>query len=444
MKTRIEHDSLWSLQVPKDVPWGIYTQRVLTTYPQSGVNSVPEILLREYISAKMVYATVNTKHKKIDAKTKKAIHSAVKMLLKMDSEEFMQYFPIGQIQSGGGTSTNMMINEVLANVATKQLGIPYGTYSINSHDHLNASQSSNDTFPGVGKLTVLKLVSALEQQLEKLINTFGTQAKDRKKIQKVGRTHLQDAVIVSLWEEFGAYARTIQKNLNIIKQAKESLLELNFGGTATGSLQNITPALRKDLVAEFTKVYKTKFRQAKSYFEQNSSSSDFARVSQSFVLCANNLIKIGNDMRLLSSGPLAGLGEIQLPSVQPGSSIMPGKVNPSAIEALTMACAAVIGNDQTIHVLTRQSQLQLQQFMPGIVFPLIDSAQTLTQICQMFCTRCIEWIKPNKERIQTLLEWSFAYATDYSEQLWYETVARLVQKALKEKRNLRELLEGEM
>lgn len=214
-----------------------------------------------------------------------------------------------------------------------------------------------------------------------------------------------------------AYARSIQKNISYIQQSIKGLSELNFGGTATGSLQNITPEIRKALIKEFAKVYKTSFVQAKSYFEQNSSSADFAHGSQSLVLLANTFIKISADLRLLSSGPLAGFDEIDLPAVQPGSSIMPGKVNPSVLEALTMVSAKIIGTDQSIQVLTRQAQLELQQFMPGIAFPLLESIQWMMSSVTMLRESCIEGIQPNYERISELLEGSFAYATDYSEKL---------------------------
>ena len=290
----------------------------------------------------MVYATVNARFRKITQEYKRAIHQAGKALLKKNSEEFMSYFPIGQIQSGGGTSTNMLVNEILANEASLLLGKKYGKYIVDPHTHMNASQSSNDTFPGVMKITCLKLLVPLVKSLQTLEKTFIQQARKRKKIKKVGRTHLQDAVVVHLGDEFGAYARTIQKNRKYLQQAHKVLLEFNFGGTATGSLQNITPAIRKELIREFGKFYKKTFIQPKSYFEQNSSSGDLAFMSQTLTHLANDLIKMGNDMRLLSSGPLAGFNEYSLPAVQPGSSIMPGKVNPSVIEALTMVCARVI------------------------------------------------------------------------------------------------------
>jgi len=430
--------------VPKDAPWGIYTERVLSVYPQEGIASVPEKFLRNYIKAKIVYATVNARFRKIDQNTKKVIHAVGKSLLKLESEEFMTYFPIRQIQSGGGTSTNMMVNEVMANLASQALGKKFGSWKINSHDHLNMSQSSNDTFPWVCKLTSSEQATSLIKELQKLIWVFKKKWSNRKSIKKVGRTHLQDAVIISLGDEMKGYARSLEKNKKYLEQSLQVIKELNFWWTATWSLQNITPALRKELTREFTKMYKTKFIHTKDFFEQNSSSADLAHLSQSLVLLANTMIKISWDLRLMSSWPLAGIGELILPTVQPGSSIMPGKVNPSVLEAVTMTSAKVIWIDHTIQVLSRQAQLELQQFMPGIAFPLFESLQWMKETITMMNLKCIKWMKPNKTRISELLEWSFSYATDYSEKLWYETVAKLVKKALKEKRNLRELLDAAM
>ena len=439
-KTRTEHDSLWSLKIVKDAPRGIYTQRVLNTYPQLGIQTVPESLLREYIRSKMIYATVNTRFRKMDQTSKKAIIAAGRELLALDSEAFLRFFPIGQMQSGGGTCTNMMINEVMANLASRQLGKKFGSGRISSHDHLNLSQSSNDTFPGVTKLTVLQLWNTLESLLTKNITILKNKARSRKTIKKVWRTHLQDAVVISLGDEFAAYARTLDKEKKYLQQSMQTIKELPFGGTATWSLQNITPAIRKELIREFSKVYKMKFVQAKSYFEQNSSSWDLAHVSMTLAHLASSLIKITNDLRLLSSGPLAGFAELQLPTVHPGSSIMPGKINPSVLEASTMSCAKVIGNDHTIQLLHRQAQLELQQFVPGSWFALISSLQELIATLDMLHNKCLKWIQPNKKNIHDTLEWSFAYATDYTEKLGYETVAMLVKKALKEKKNLRDLL----
>lgn len=440
-KTRKEKDALWEMKISKEFPWGIFTERVLSTYPNSDL--VPELFLRMYIKAKMTYATVNARFRKIDQEMKKAIHLSGKEVLKLDSNDFMTLFPVGQIQSGWWTSTNMMINEVLANMTNIAFGKKYGDKKVSSHDHLNLSQSSNDTFPWVTKLTLLHQIPKLIKEVESMIKILKTKSRNRKDIKKVWRTHLQDAVVIAVGDEFAAYAASLEKNKKYLTQVISVCKELPFGGTATGSLQNIKPAFRKELIKEFSKLAGTKCKAPKSYFEQNSSSADFVVVSQSLVLLANNLIKISNDLRLLSSGPFAWFGELILPQVHAWSSIMPGKINPSVLEALTMVCAKVIGNDQTIQVLSRQAQLELQQFMPGIAFPLLESVDVLIKGCDMATKKCLRWIRVNKKHIHKVLESSMVFATDYTQELGYEKVEKLVKKAVKEKRNLKELLERE-
>lgn len=437
---RTEHDVLGSYKLPSDAPWGIYTQRVLDTYPQDEIARVPEAFLRLYIQAKMVYATINQCHEKIDKKIADAIHAAGKKLLELSWEEFSKFFLISQIQSGGGTSTNMMINEVIANEATVLIWWDYGDYLVDPHDHVNRSQSSNDTFPGVTKLFLILQSKVLLQALTSLKDSLSSHARVWKELKKVWRTHLQDAVVITLWEEFWAYARTVEKSLDTLRFATDRLKELNFGGTATGSLQNITPELRKDLIEKFSRMFEIDFVQPIDYFEQNSSSWDIAYFSFTLARVASDLLKMTNDLRLLGSWPLAGINEIDLPSVQPGSSIMPGKVNPSVLEAYTMVAARVIGNDQTVQTITRLAQLELQQFMPQIAWSSIDSVMMLTKAVTMLDVHCIQWITANEDRIKQLLEKSFATATDYSERLGYEVVADAVQEALHGGKSLHEIL----
>ncbi len=441
-KYRKEKDTLWELKISNNIPRGIFTERVLSTYPVS--LPIPEVFLREYIKSKMVYATVNSRFRKIDQKYKKAIHVAGKEVLKLDSDDFMSLFPVGQIQSGWWTSTNMMVNEVLANYTNRVFGKKFGHNLVSAHNHLNLSQSSNDTFPWVTKITLLHQLPILVKQLDAVIKRCKTKARSRKTIKKVGRTHLQDAVVIWLSDEFLAYASTLEKNKKYLIQALSVCKELPFGWTATGSLQNITPAFRKELIKEFSKMTRVKCHGPKSYFEQNSSSADFVIVSQALVSLANNLIKISSDLRLLSSWPFAWFGELIVPSVHAWSSIMPGKVNPSVLEAMTMVCAKVLGNDHSIQILTRQAQLQLQQFMPGITFPLLESVQLLSTSLDMLDKKCLRWIKANKKHITHILESSMAFATDYTQVLWYEKVAKLVANALRQKKNLREMLENEI
>jgi len=442
-KTRNEKDSLGTIKVPYDAPRGIYTQRVLSIYPQHHSDRVPELFLRTYIEAKMIYATINARFRKIDQEKKRSIHKVWKELLKLWSQEFMSHFPIGKVQSGWGTSTNMMVNEVLANLATVEMGGKLGKYKVNAHDDTNGSQSSNDTFPWVTKLTLIKLYPQLLTSLDWLIKTCTSHARRWKSVKKVWRTHLQDAVVITMWDEFAAYARTLQKNKKYLQEAYKWLYELNFWWTATWSLQNITLPMRKELVRECSSFYKKKFIQPKSYFEQNSSSGDIAWFMQAMTHCVNDCMKIANDLRLLSSWPLAGIHEYELPSVHPWSSIMPGKVNPSVVEAFTMICASILWHNQTVQFLTRSAQCELQQFMPQITWSVIESTEKLSEWLVLLNEHCVKWIKLNKKRIQQLLDWSFANATEYSEKVGYDIVAKAVHEALHSGRSLKDVL-GEL
>ncbi len=438
---RKEKDSLGTKKIPNDVVRWIYTERVLDVYPQSFWPRVPESLLRSYLELKMIYATVNARFRKISQEEKRSIHAVIKKLLKLKADDFMKYFPIWQIQSGWGTSTNMMVNEVVANLASEYLWGKYGDGKVNTHNVVNASQSSNDTFPWASKVSLYFLTDSLLEALQKSIVACRKHARRWKSLRKVWRTHLQDAVVITLWDEFSWYARSLEKSKKYLLESQKILLELPLWGTALWTLQNISTWIRKEIVKEYTEFYQIPFYGAKNYFEQNSSSSDFSYYSQQLVLLANNLIKIWNDLRLLSSGPFAWIWELILPSVQPGSSIMPGKINPSIVEALTMSCAHVIWQNETVQVLTRQAQLDLQQFHPWISFALHTSLETLTWSLYMFEKHCLNSLECNKDHIKKTLEKSFAYATDYAEDLWYNAVALLVKKALKEKINLQELLE---
>lgn len=440
MAQRTEKDALGKMVLDASLPRGIYTQRVLDTYP-TGVNlAIPEIFLRTYLEAKMVYATVNGRFRIISPEKRNALQKAWKNLLKLQWWAFTDLFPVGQVQSGWWTSTNMMINEVLSNKATLLLWWKYGKYLVDPHDDCNASQSSNDTFPWVTKLVLIQMMEDLLQALYWLEKSVKKLANRWKSIKKVWRTHMQDAVVVTIWNEFGAYVRTLQKNKKYLQDAVKVLLELNFWWTATGSEQNISPAIRKELIREFSKVYKKKFVQPKSYFEQNSSSWDIAWFVQAIHHCVNDLLKIANDVRMLSSGPFAWLHEIDLPAVHPWSSIMPWKVNPSVVEAATMIIAKVHGDVQTVQFLTRQAQLELQQFMPQIAWSAINAVQWLTDALVLMDEQCFQWLKFNKKHIQSLLDHSLAQATDFTQQFGYETVADAVIESLKTWNTLQSIL----
>lgn len=442
--TRQETDSLGEFQLPDDALYGIYTARVLDNYKVSG-QKIPKLFLENYIRAKKTYAIVNKRANKLSPKIADAIVKACEMLLIKSQEEFTEMFPIDIIQSGGGTSTNMMVNEVVANIANELLGSKKGLHSpVHPNDHVNMSQSSNDSFPGVIKLTSVIQLQALVAQLGQTEKLLAQKKKQFETVHKVGRTHLQDALKISVGDEFSAFEATIAKDMQLLEDIENYVLELPFGGTALGSMQNITPKIRKDVISELSKEFHVKFSAPENYFEATSSSSDMNKISFALSVLATDLIKIANDLRLLASGPRAGIGEVILPKVQIGSSIMPGKINPSILEAFNMLCFKVLGNHATIATATANAQLQLQAFMPIIGFSLFENFLLLTNGLCMFNNKCLAGIAVEKSWAKKHVDSSFVYATEYSEKHGYEKIAELVKRAYKENVNLIDLIEQEL
>ncbi len=443
--TRTEKDALGTFEVPKDVLYGIYTARNLDNFSNISGQKVPVLFIKNLIRIKKVYALVNEGQEKLESKKARAIIEACDELLKMEDSELEETFLIDRIQSGGGTSTNMIVNEVIANIAEEEIGGSRGeNTNINALDHVNMSQSSNDIFPATIRITSLHQVKKIVVELEKLISTINKKVNQWQEVTKVGRTHIQDALQMKLSEEFGAFARSIEKNLIHIKETSEELKELNLGATAIGSKQNVTDEIRSEVIKETSKEFGIEFRMPKDYFEMTSTSGDFEKMSAALASLSTDIIKISSDLRLLTSGPRAGINELKLPAVQPGSSIMPGKVNPSIPEALTMISFQVIGFHHSIQLCTLHAQLQLQVFSPVIAFSLYDSFSLLTKGLEIFRTKCIEGIEPNIEGIKSNFENSFVYATEYSEKLGYDKVADLVNKAYENNLNLRDILEEEV
>lgn len=443
-KKRIEKDSLGEKSIPLNAYYGIYTERVLENFGVPYQN-VPQVFLRTYIRVKKCYAKVNSEVEKLPKNLSVAIIKSADKILDLNSESFEKLFPIGIIQSGGGTSTNMMVNEVIANTANELFGGKRGIYSpIHPNDHVNMSQSSNDTFPGVSKITTAIQLVEFIKSLTYLKELLYKKSLQYKKYIKVGRTHLQDAVKMTVGDEFSAFSQTISKNIKNLNNALKISQELPFGATALGSMQNISPQIRKQIIKELSKEFDMSFFKPENYYEGTSSSGDLAKISSDISNAALDLVKIASDLRILSSGPRAGINEIALPVVQAGSSIMPGKVNPSIPEAFMMICFKVVGNNHAIEMSTTYSQLQLQVFMPIIAFIMYENLFLLNLGCVIFSKKCIEGITINHEEIKHHFERSFIYATDYSEVLGYAKVAELVKIAYKEKLNLIDLINKEL
>ncbi|MFW5720348.1 MAG: lyase family protein [Candidatus Dojkabacteria bacterium] len=399
------------------------TQQANSHYSELHAQAVPELFLRVYIDVKKAYACVNHQAGKLKEDKYNLIHNACNTLRAKHSSEFMLHFPVGIIQSGGGTVTNMMINEVIATFAEMASG---STIKIHPNDELNMSQSTNDTFPAVAKITTFQQLTHLLNELEALENLLDAFEQKGADMRKVGRTHLQDALPMTIGDEFSAFNTTVRKNIQAVKAARELCRELQLGATAIGTQEHIDEKLRKLIIKKINEISREKFSRPQNYFEATSSSHDLSTVSSIIKMLGLDLIKMMNDLRLLASGPQTGYSELLLPKIHAGSSIMPGKVNPSILEAMTMICFKTAGNDQTIQMAHMSAQLQLQQFIPIIAFSLFESIDLMTKGIKMLRESCLVGIQPRTDNIQKNLDKSQVYATEYAEKLGYDRVAELI------------------
>ena len=411
-----------------------FTKKVISNFNISR-SKVPGEFIRNYIKVKGVYARVNNNCGKLSSTKSKLILKSVNTLLKKDNGELESLLPIDIFQSGGGTSINIPVNELISK---------YSEYKLNPFDDVNMSQSSNDTFPSVSKITTYSQIEELIKTIEDSLVVYERLIKETKDIHKVGRTHMQDALEMSVADELSAHYEIVSKNIYHLKRIQKYCLELPLGATALGSMQNISKEIRKGIIKEISKEYGIDFKASKNYYESVSSSGDLLKVSSAIVCCASDLLKISKDIILLSSGPKAGLNEIILKESQKGSSIMPGKINPSIFEAVCMVCFKVIGNGLTIETANQNAQLQLQAFNPIIAYTLFENIEILTNGFKTFNQKGISNISFNREGIKRSLESSLVYATEYSEVLGYERVAELYKESLSKDIDLKELIRREV
>ena len=442
MRYRIENDSLGEVKIRSDLYYGAYTQRVIGNYGLRG-SGVPTDFIKTYLRLKRAYALANYSAGKLDIAIRDAILSSVDAILQEKDDFYADNFPIIRVQSGGGTSTNMNVNEVIANYAlVHSLNMAPGEYAgCHPNDHVNMSQSSNDTFPSVTKILTYELLGKLIKGIEACVSELTVFRDKYGDIKKVGRTHLQDAVTITVGDEVGAFVSTLRKNLEEFKGLTVTMSVLPAGGTATGSLQNISPGLRDTITSELSQEFGAQFNRPDSFFEAVSSSHDLNKLASSLKVFSIDLIKMLNDLRLLASGPTAGLGEYHLAPIQPGSSIMPGKINPSAVEAVEMVAMGTVGRSETVALATSNAQLQLQQFNPVIAWSLYDSLTDLNLAMSIFNSKVIRSLSIDKPRIEELLDESLVEATDLSEVYGYDTVAKAVKISLKEGLPLKDALD---
>jgi len=436
MSFRRETDTMGEVDVPADRYWGAQTQRSLQNF-RIGGERMPIALIHALGLQKLAAARVNCTLGVLGPNLGGAIEQAAREVAdgRLDGE-----FPLVVWQIGSGTQTNMNANEVIANRAIEILGGVLGTKTpVHPNDHVNASQSSNDTIPTVIHIAgVREIETRLLPMLRRLRTTLDTKANQFSSIIKVGRTHLQDATPLTLGQEFSGYTAQIDHAVRRIEQARTSLYPLAQGGTAVGTGINCPPGFADGFAAEIAKLTGYPFVSAANKFAALAAHDAVVEVSGALNTLAVALMKIANDIRLLASGPRAGLGELLLPENEPGSSIMPGKVNPTQAEAMTMVCAQVMGNHVTISIAGSQGHFELNVFKPVLALNLLQSIRLLADGCESFAANCIEGLNANSATIQRHLERSLMMATALNPHIGYDKAARIVKKALADDLTIRE------
>jgi len=432
---RIERDSLGELAVPIDVYYGIQTQRARLNFPITGRRPW-RAFIWSMATIKRCAAQVNQELGLLDNERAAAIIAAAEEVMegKWDDQ-----FVVDPIQAGAGTSHNMNVNEVIANRATQLLGGNLGEYRVHPNDHVNMSQSTNDTIPTAIRLGCLWRMDELEQVLGKLIHFLGEKSQEWDDVLKSGRTHLQDAVPIRLGQEFGAYARAVERDRERLQRATQGLKRLGIGGTAVGSGLNAHPAYRFRMIECLKEITGWDLQPSDNLFESMQSMADFAEFSGAIRVIAITLTRIANDIRLLASGPATGLDEIRLPPVQPGSSIMPGKVNPVMAEMLNMAMFAIQGLDYSVTLAAQAGQLELNVMMPLIGHCLFEEMQIMIGAVDAFSEKCVRGIQANRSKARAWLDKNAIIVTALNPLIGYNAAADLAKEALQSDRSVKEL-----
>ena len=434
--TRMERDTMGELPVPSNAYYGVQTARAIENFPISSLR-IPRAMIRAMGLIKRAAASVNHSLKLLDKKPADAIVRAATEVVegRLDAE-----FPVDIFQTGSGTSTNMNTNEVISNRATELLGGARGSKLVHPNDHVNLGQSSNDVVPTAIHVAASETIQQqLIPALTRLHKALNGKAREFDKIVKIGRTHLQDATPVRLGQEFRGYARQIELGIARMKRAQAALSEVALGGTAVGTGLNCHPKFAGKVMAIISKETGCAFKEAVNHFEGQSAQDSLVEASGELRTLAVSLMKIANDIRWLGSGPRCGLGEINLPETQPGSSIMPGKVNPVIAESVTMVCAQVIGNDVTITVGGQAANFELIVMLPVMAYNLLQSIELLATASTNFAVKCIDGIKANEERCKSLIEESLAMCTALAPVIGYEAAAKLAKDAYKSGKTVRDV-----
>ncbi len=431
MEYRIEHDTMGEVRVPANHYWGAQTQRSHENFP-IGTETIPREVIRAFAILKKAAALANCRLGNLDQKRTDAIAAACDEILagRLDEE-----FPLVVWQTGSGTQSNMNVNEVVAARANEILGEKL----VHPNEHVNKSQSSNDTFPTAMHIAALIAVEDhVLPAIDVLDQTFVKLSEEYADVIKVGRTHLQDATPLTLGQEISGWAASLEKDAKMLRQSLDEVRELALGGTAVGTGLNALPEFGETVAAEISALTGKTFITAPNKFHALTSKDELVYVHGAMKALAADLMKIANDVRLLSSGPRCGIGELLIPENEPGSSIMPGKVNPTQCEAMTMVAVQVMANDVAVSMAASQGNFELNVFMPVCIYNFLQSARLLGDAMLSFEERCARGIKPNREKIQEYLDQSLMLVTALNPHIGYENAAKVAKTAFRENLTLKE------
>ena len=438
MDYRIEKDTLGEVKVPKDSLWGAQTERSKKNFKIGNPSSMPIEIIHAYAILKKSAAAANHELGVLSKEKSELIQAVCDEII---SNEHNEQFPLVIWQTGSGTQTNMNVNEVISNrahiIEGKKLGESEKTLSPN--DDVNLSQSSNDSFPTAINIAAMKIITDNTLvNLKILRDSLNKKSKEFNKIVKIGRTHLMDATPITLGQEFSGYVAQIDNGIKSINNAMDHLSELPIGGTAVGTELNTPKGYSKKVVENISKNSGFKFKESPNKFEGIASHDCIVEMHGAIKTAATSIYKISNDIRLMGSGPRSGLGELILPANEPGSSIMPGKVNPTQCEAISMVCAQIIGNDVAVSFAGANGHFELNVFKPLFAYNIIESSKILGDACLSFSKNCIEGLKPNKKRIERFLNDSLMLVTALNSKIGYYKAAEIANKAYKEDITLKE------
>lgn len=434
---RIEKDSLGEKKVPVEAYYGIQTLRAIENFPITGYR-IEEGLIKALGIVKKCSALANEEIGQLDRKIAEVIIEAAE---EVAEGKWSEQFIIDPIQGGAGTSINMNANEVIANRALELLGEKKGAYNVISpNTHVNMAQSTNDAFPTAMHLSALNSLDELIKVMELLYQAFMKKSNEFDDVIKMGRTHLQDAVPIRLGQEFRAYANVLSRDIKRISEAKEHLYPVNMGATAVGTGLNADPVYIEKVVKYLAEYSNQPITRVENLVDGTQNTDCYIEVSAALKICMLNMSKIANDLRMMASGPRCGFGEINLPSRQPGSSIMPGKVNPVMAEVLNQSAFAVVGNDLTISMASEAGQFELNVMEPVIIFKLLESVKIMTNVFTVFREYCVTGITANKERLENYVNNSVGIITAINPHVGYEVAAGIAKEAISTGRPVRDIV----